>query len=137
MRPTATLLLLLLACPLARPQIPAQAPQPDENGVYKVGDGISAARLINHVEAAFPQEASSRGMSGACSFSIVIDILGLPTDIRLIRCTSPIFSTNPLAAIRQYRFSPAHKSDGTPVPVRAKVEVDFRWYMSPPPPINY
>jgi hypothetical protein len=79
--------------------------------------------LLNNVEAEFSEEARSKGM---------------PQDIRLLRCTDPVFAKNSLSTVSKYRFAPAAKADGTQVAVKITVEISFiRDDRQPVIPIGY
>jgi hypothetical protein len=79
--------------------------------------------LLNNVEAEFSEEARSKGM---------------PQDIRLLRCTDPVFAKNSLSTVSKYRFAPAAKADGTQVAVKITVEISFIRDDRPPViPIGY
>jgi TonB family protein len=90
-------------------------------------------------EAEIPPEAHDRHINGLCIVALIVDTAGTPQSVRVVRCTDPVFVENSLAAVRQYRFSPATKQ-GTPVPVMINVEVNFRvmgWRQAPDIKVNY
>jgi TonB family protein len=94
--------------------------------------------LLNNVEAEFSEEARSKGISGLCLVALTIDSKGLPQDIRLLRCTDPVFAKNSLSTVSKYRFAPAAKADGTQVAVKITVEISFIRDDRPPViPIGY
>jgi hypothetical protein len=62
----------------------------------------------------------------------------MPQDIRLLRCTDPVFAKNSLSTVSKYRFAPAAKADGTQVAVKITVEISFiRDDRQPVIPIGY
>lgn len=89
---------------------------------------------INQIEAKFPKEARSRGESGLCAVSVLVDTEGKPHDLRIIRCTDQVFAEPSLEAARRYLFKPATTKEGEAVPVRIREEVNFRFSDHPPDP---
>jgi len=93
-----------------------------------VGAGVIAPVVLNKadkVEARFSEEARKKNISGKCLFSLIVDVQGMPQDIREIKKLGYGLDENALAAVNQYRFRPAMK-DGEPVPVKIAVEVGFK-----------
>jgi periplasmic protein TonB len=97
-------------------------------GLYKVGGGISAPVALNNVEAEFSDEARRAKYQGVCLISLIVDAQGNPQNPRVIRTLGMGLDEKALEAVRKYKFKPAMKKDGTPVPVMITVEVNFRLY---------
>jgi periplasmic protein TonB len=97
-------------------------------GLYHVGGGISAPQPLNSVEAEFSDEARRAKYQGVCLISIIVDVHGNPVDPHVVRPLGMGLDEKALEAVRKYRFKPAMKRDGTPVPVMITVEVNFRLY---------
>jgi TonB family protein len=92
----------------------------------RLADGVTAPKLLNHVEPEFTEAARSAGVQGTVVFSIVVTPAGLPDRITVI---SPLgFGLDEQAerTIAQWRFQPGTK-DGKPVAVEATVEVNFHF----------
>ncbi len=103
----------------------AQAP-PDQPKALSVGVGVSAPRITHKVEPEYSPLARADRVQGTVVFQIVVDEHGLPRDFQVI---SPLgFGLDEKAeqAITKWRFAPGMK-DGQPVPVIARVEVNFRF----------
>lgn len=97
-------------------------------GVYRVGGGITAPVALNNVEAEFSDEARRAKYQGVCLISLIVDAQGNPQNPRVVRALGMGLDDKAIEAVRKYRFKPAHKQDGTPVPVMITVEVNFRLY---------
>lgn len=77
-------------------------------------------------EAEFSPEARAKKINGLCLVSLVVDVTGMPGNMKALRCTDPVFEKISLAAVAQYRFKPATQSDGTPVVVQIHIKINFR-----------
>jgi hypothetical protein len=86
---------------------------------------VHAPRALITPEADYPPAGRKRQINGICSVSAIIDVHGVPTDIRVIRCSDRIFAANSIAAVARYRFDPAAMADGTAVAAKITVLVDF------------
>ena len=106
-------------------------PNPDANGKYHVGDGVTAPILIHSVE---PKLAKNIGHA-QCMVALTVGTDGKPTDVHLPSLSSgPNSEDNANLAIEtrmacidaaeQYRFKPAI-FQGRPVAVDLRVEILF------------
>jgi TonB family protein len=106
---------------------PLQAP--DYSGpsgdVYKIGDGVSAPRLIQKIEPEYTDEAREAKLQGSVVLAIEVGADGFVQEAQVERGLGLGLDENAVAAIRQWQFSPALKG-GQPVAVAAKVEVNYR-----------
>ncbi|HEV2464855.1 MAG TPA: energy transducer TonB, partial [Acidobacteriaceae bacterium] len=100
---------------------PASVGSAPPGAVRKVGNGVSAPRLVYAVDPEFPDKFRRKKIGGICVLSLVIDTSGLPTHIRVVRTPDPAFSLNAIVAVSQYKFKPA-LLNGKPVPVVVDVE---------------
>lgn len=99
------------------------APRPSKQSSAKK---INPPRLLNQVNAFFPDEARQRHINGRCLISLTVDVNGIPQEIEVIRCSDPSFEKNSLTAVAEYRFEPATTEDGNPVSVKINVEIAYR-----------
>ncbi len=97
--PLVLLALLLLSAPLVHAQ-ETQMP-----------------RVIEAVEAQYPDEARERGLSGPVLVSLQLDAEGSVVSAEIEQGLGPLLDEAALQAARQLKFSPATR-DGEPVPVR-------------------
>jgi TonB family protein len=97
-------------------------------GLYKVGGGISEPVPLIQPEAEFSDEARRAKYQGVCLIQIIVDAQGNPQNPRVVRPLGMGLDEKALEAVRKYKFKPAMKRDGTPVPVMVTVEVNFRLY---------
>ncbi|MGD0346666.1 MAG: energy transducer TonB [Terracidiphilus sp.] len=93
-----------------------------------VGGGISAPRPILQPEAEFSDKARKERLQGMCLVALVVDEHGMPQNVHMIRKLEPSLDQKALDAVNRYRFRPAMKNDGTPVPVFITVQIDFHLY---------
>jgi hypothetical protein len=105
-------------------------------GLYRVGGNVKPPRVLHFAEAEFTKQALKaakknmlNGSNHAISFiSLVVDTKGVPQELCVYRPAGFGLDEQAANAVSQYRFEPATKSDGSPVPVRITVEVNFRLY---------
>ena len=103
------------------------APQsPDQSGVYKVGGGVSAPRVMFR-EGSGVHAGSQRGQSGGhCSCSgHGWHVDGLAHDINGIKSLGSGLDEKAVEAVQKWKFAPGPK-DGEAVPVRASIEINFK-----------
>jgi TonB family protein len=127
---------MLLGCATAAPiwaqlqPLPRYKESPPEdpvNGVYRVGHGVKAPRPTYMPDPEYSEPARKVGYEGTCILELVVDAEGMPKNIKVTRPIGFGLDDKALAAVRQWRFSPATK-DGTPVAVHINVEVSFHLY---------
>lgn len=127
MRLACLSLSLLTLCITAK----SQTDPPD--GIYHVGDGVTQPNLIHKVEPEYSEQARSAMVQGTVVFEIVVDTNGKAKDIVVLSPLGFGLDERAQEAIEKWIFKPAEKK-GKPVPVRARVEVNFRfperWYDS-------
>jgi TonB family protein len=130
----AELFTLALLPPPNQPSPPpdSEIPDPANPGspirVYKAGEpGMTNPRAIYSVNPEFTDNARKKKINGSCILELIVDTNGFPIRVRMIRSIDPGLNENAIAAVSQYRFSPA-LIDGNPVPVEVKMEVTFRIY---------
>ncbi|MBI3696152.1 MAG: M56 family metallopeptidase [Acidobacteria bacterium] len=121
----AALAVASLVFPLA-----ALSPQQPEKP-YKVGDGVTAPRLIERVEPKYTEEAKDAGIQGQVELSVEVEPDGRIHKINVNKSLDPGLDERAMEAIRQWRFEPARK-DGKPVTVRALISINFRLADEPP-----
>jgi TonB family protein len=108
---------------------PLQSPSPAQTtvAVYKVGGGVSAPVLLNHVNPSYTEDARRNRIQGDCVIGLIADANGIPQNVHLVRSLQPDLDRNAILAVMKYRFKPASKN-GVPVAVSLFVEVAFRLY---------
>jgi len=94
-------------------------------GVYSVGNGISAPQLISKVDPEYSEEARKAKYSGSVFLSIVVNTDGKAEDIKVVKSLGMGLDEKAMEAVQKWRFKPGINK-GTPVKVRAQVEVNFR-----------
>jgi TonB family protein len=96
-------------------------------GVYRVGGGVSAPRVIYAPDPEFSEEARKAKYQGTVVLWLVVGSDGHTQKIRVQRTLGMGLDEKAVEAIRRWRFEPARK-DGIPVAVQINVEVNFRLY---------
>ncbi len=94
-------------------------------GPYRIGGGVSAPALIEKTEPTYTPEAAKGKVAGRVLLEIIVDVNGVPRDIRVVRSLGMGLDEKAVEAVSKWRFRPGVK-DGMPVATRANVEVNFR-----------
>lgn len=94
-------------------------------GPYRPGSGISPPRILTEVKADYTEDARRRNVEGEVVMEIVVRRDGSVSDIKLISGLPNGLNDRAMAAVRQWRFSPA-KRLGQPVDVVVEVAVEFK-----------
>jgi len=119
----------ILAAAQTAPAPPPVAETPAPG--YRIGGDVTAPVLTHSVEAEFSDYARRNRICGAVLIGLIVDANGMPQNVHVFRSLEPSLDRKAIEAIEQYRFKPAKRKDGTPVPVRITVEVDFRLFKGP------
>src|SRR6185312_14214386 len=98
-----------------------------EDGVYHVGNGVTAPKLVHHVNPEYTDQARKAKLNGTVVLSLIVGTDGVPKSIKVIRPLGMGLDENAVAAVQQWRFEPGTK-DGVPVPVGLTAEVSYRLY---------
>ncbi len=91
----------------------------------KVGGGVSAPVLLSKSEPEYSENARAEKIQGTVMLSVTIGADGLAHDVTLLRSIGFGLDEKAAEAVSMWRFAPG-KRDGTPVPVTATIEVNFR-----------
>jgi TonB family protein len=96
-------------------------------GIFRVGAGVSAPKIIYQPEPEYSDEARKAKIQGTCVLWLIVGPDGRPRDIRVQRTLGMGLDEKAIEAVKLWRFDPA-KKDGQPVAVPVSVEVSFRLY---------
>lgn len=99
----------------------------DEVQPKRVGGGVSAPVLLNHVEPQFSDQARRAKVQGAVLVNLWVDEKGRPSHVRVLRGVGSGLDENAVKAVQQYRFKPAMEG-GKPVLVEVNVLVNFQMF---------
>jgi TonB family protein len=135
--------------PQQQPPAPAPPPAPAAqaqantnptrpNGVYRVGGGVTAPKLVSKVEPSYTEEDRTARVQGTVTLYVQVSPEGKAENMRILHSLSPGLDQKAMEAVRQWTFAPGTK-DGQPVWVEAQIEVNFRLLDTPdtnvlPPP---
>ena len=111
----------------AQPTVTRQAEQPwPPPGISRVGNGVTAPRLIKEEKPRYPSQAREAGIGGTVSLEAVVDATGKVGEVRVVRSLDTQYGLDDEAvkAVKAWRFSPGTK-DGVAVPVLVDVEMSF------------
>jgi TonB family protein len=90
-------------------------------------------RLMEKVEAPYPEEAARAGLQGSVMLELIVDERGQVADAKVLVSAGHGFDEAALQAVRQFRFQPG-LADGKPVPVKVTYRYAFVLKSAPPPP---
>lgn len=114
-------LLILSVVPLI-----ATAQNPDAEGVYRVGNGVTPPRIVSRKEPRYTEEARRAKVNATIRLNVVIGEDGNPSSVSVTRGAGFGLDEQAIRAIQtDWHFEPG-KKDGMPVKVRATVEVNLR-----------
>jgi periplasmic protein TonB len=102
-----------------------QAPQPDQNGAYKVGGGVSAPRVKSRSDPEYTVQAKDAKVEGTVVLSVVVGTDGLAHYINVVKGIGNGLDEKAVEAVQKWSFEPGVK-DGQPVDVRASIEINFK-----------
>jgi TonB family protein len=94
-------------------------------GVFRVGGGVSAPKLLKKTEPEYTEGARKGKIQGVVILGVDISPDGSAGNFEVIRSLEPGLDQKAIDAVQQWRFQPG-KKDGSPVTVRATIEVNFR-----------
>jgi len=97
------------------------------DGVMEVGGGVSEPKVIYQVDPEFSEEARRAKFSGDVYVSVIVDELGRPTHVHVVRGIGMGLDEKAVEAVKQYKFQPAMLG-GKPVKVAVDVNVIFNIY---------
>ena len=96
-------------------------------GVYRVGGGVSAPRIVFQPDPEYSEEARKAKYQGTVVLYVEIGPDGRTHNIRIQRSLGLGLDEKAVEAVRTWKFEPARK-DGQPVSVGVNIEVYFRLY---------
>jgi protein TonB len=94
-------------------------------GPYRPGSGIEPPGLLREVKPDYTEEARRRGVEGDVVMEIVVRHDGTVGDVRIVQGLGSGLDGRAVAAVRQWRFSPARRL-GAPVDVIVEVAMEFK-----------
>jgi protein TonB len=94
-------------------------------GPYRPGSGIEPPALLREVKPDYTEEARRRGVEGDVVMEIVVRHDGTVGDVRVLQGLGHGLDQRAIAAVRQWRFSPARRR-GAAVDVMVEVAMEFK-----------
>ena len=83
-------------------------------GVFRVGGGVSAPRVVFQPDPEYSEEARKAKYQGVCVLWLIVGPDGKPRDIKVARTLGLGLDEKAIEAVKTWRFEPAMK-DGKPV----------------------
>ena len=93
--------------------------------LYKIGNGVSAPKLLYKVEPAYTEEARVAQYQGTVVLSVEVGADGIARNFEVVRGLGLGLDENAISAVQQWHFQPGVR-DGAPVTILATIEVNFR-----------
>jgi TonB family protein len=103
---------------------------PTTPGVYRLGGGVSAPRVLSKKEPEYSEEARKGRLGGTSVLSLVVGEDGVPRNITVTKRLGLGLDEKAIEAVGEWRFLPGQK-EGKPVAVVATIQVNFRLNSSP------
>jgi protein TonB len=94
-------------------------------GAFRVGGGVSQPAVIYKVDPEYSEEARKAKYSGTVLLQLVVDVDGKAKNIKIVKGVGLGLDEKAVEAVQKWKFTPG-KKNGSPVPVYATVEVNFR-----------
>ena len=104
--------------------MPAAKHSSSMEGVFRVGGGVTAPKLITHVDPEYSNADKEALTQGTVVVQGIVQTDGSLSVARVLRSLNPELDRNAILAMTQWRFEPG-KLKGTPVPVELDIEVNF------------
>ncbi|HTB16479.1 MAG TPA: M56 family metallopeptidase [Bryobacteraceae bacterium] len=94
--------------------------------IYKIGPGIVPPKVLDKTsEPQYTPEAKAAELEGTVGLTIVVGTDHQAHNIKVVKSLDKGLDANAVTSIKTWRFQPGTKN-GKPVPVMAKIEVNFR-----------
>ena len=93
--------------------------------IYKIGPGIVPPTVLEKTEPKYTDQARSAKLEGTVGLVIVVGVDQRAHDVKVTKSLDPGLDASAVESTKAWRFHPGSKN-GKPVPVRAKIEVNFR-----------
>src|SRR5579859_5783864 len=87
-----------------------------QEGVYRVGNGVTPPKLVSRVEPQYTEAARLAGLEGTVFLKAIISASGQPEEIQVMRRLGLGLDQKAVDAVSQWQFEPGTK-DGQPVRV--------------------
>ena len=82
-------------------------------------------KVLDKSDPKYTDEARDAKLEGTVTLTLVVGVDQRAHDIEVIKSLDRGLDANAIASIQTWRFQPGTK-DGKPVPVRARIDVNFR-----------
>jgi TonB family protein len=102
----------------------APAPQAPTDGEAAPKSVVTPPSLTKFVDATYPPDAYTQGISGTVELELVVGADGKPRDVKVVTSAGHGFDEAAVAAVQQFEFRPATK-DGQPIAARIRYPYVF------------
>jgi bla regulator protein blaR1 len=93
--------------------------------IYQVGPGIVPPKVLQKHDPVYPKKEKAAKIQGKVVLNVVVGTDQHAHDIQVTQSATPALDASAVTAVRSWTFQPGAK-DGKPVPVRARIEINFR-----------
>jgi protein TonB len=111
---------IVVAIAFSMPAVSSQSEEP----VYRVGQDVTAPKIISKVDPAYTDDARAARIQGTVTLECVVRKDGTTNVRGVVQSLGYGLDEQATAALQQWKFEPGKKS-GEPVAVLLKVEVNF------------
>jgi outer membrane biosynthesis protein TonB len=126
----------VMTCANSPRKVAAAERNPDSDGIYHVGDGVSTPKAVYAPEPEITKEARQRHIRGTVVVWAIVAEDGIPKDVHVARSIGEDLSPqdknlarslngNAIKCVQQSRYEPA-KFKGKSVPVQIEIKVSYR-----------
>jgi TonB family protein len=123
-------LILVFSIPLNKPATPPAIVLQNSTVSVPAGkprEGVLPPKVLQSVPAQYTDTARLARLEGTVLLSTIIDTLGRPQNIKVVRSLGEGLDEKAVDALRLWTFSPATR-DGKPFPSQAEIEIRFKLY---------
>jgi TonB family protein len=99
-------------------------PQPDKDGVYWSGKGLTLSKLTHAADAVYPSDPSLAAIKHVCAVRVAIGADGIPGAIQVLNQRASPFDDAAFAAVKQSQFEPG-SYEGNTVPTYITLWIPF------------
>jgi TonB family protein len=99
----------------------------NDQGTYRTGVGGVGYPICTYCpDPEYTKEARAKHLEGIVILQVIVQPDGQATDIQVVKTIDPGLAQKAIEAVSRWRFNPARRADGEPVPVVVPIEVNFR-----------
>ena len=103
-----------------------QAASAVPRGPVRIGGMVQAAKLLQQVTPAYPDDLQAQGIEGTVLLAAIISKQGIPSSLKVLKDGgNEEFANAAMTAVQQWRYQPT-LLNGEPIEVLTNIQVDFK-----------